>query len=108
MHKAGHDANDILILDAVFLRDAVITENHIILLPCLNDPVQHIMLRRSAVQHDIIFLAALVALLLHGKQITSLFQQRQHTDTDIAVGHFAVLFKVFLIGQLIHQSLRCL
>ena len=66
---ACHNADDIRIGDTVFLVDAVVAKDDVVLFPDLDYPVQHILLRRSAVKHYIALAEALAGAFCDGIKV---------------------------------------
>lgn len=104
-HKFSKNADDIVILNAVFLVDTVVADDNIVLFPDFNNSVQNVFIRRSSVKNNIVFAAALWGLGFNGKNIPALLQHWVHTAPFECICQRAVLGKILLIGDgVIHQA----
>lgn len=86
--------------------DAVVTQNHIAVRAHFNDAVQHIRVRRPAVQYHVIFFAAFRPFWDYGKQVSPLPEHRLHTHAPDAIGQKAILRKTFFQCELTHPAHR--
>ena len=103
LERSQH-AQNVLVPDAVFFCNAVVTQNHIAVRAHFNDAVQHIRVRRPAVQYHIIFFAAFRAFWDYGKQVSALPEHRLHTYAPDAVGQKAIFRKAFFQGKFRHPA----
>lgn len=105
LERSQH-AQNVLVPDAVFFCNAVVTQNHIAVRAHFNDAVQHIRVRRPAVQYHVIFFAAFRPFWDYGKQVSPLPEHRLHTHAPDAIGQKAILRKTFFQCELTHPAHR--